>query len=195
VNQETVHIVSGLPRSGTSMMMRMLETGGLPVLIDEIREPDPDNPQGYYEFERVKQIETDQAWLPEGQGKVVKMIGALLEHLPPEYEYKVIWMQRDLHEMLASQRRMLVRRGEPTDSVSDEQMAAFFRRHVEQVKAWLASQSNIDTLYVSYNEILDRPADHARLINEFLGGSLSEVGMVAVVDHTLYRQRSQLEEE
>jgi hypothetical protein len=195
VNQETVHIVSGLPRSGTSMMMRMLETGGLPVLIDEIREPDPDNPQGYYEFERVKQIETDQAWLPDAQGKVVKMIGALLKHLPPEYEYKVIWMQRDLHEMLASQRRMLIRRGEPTDTVSDEQMAAFFRRHVKQVKDWLASQSNIDTLYVSYNEILGRPADHARLINEFLGGSLAEEDMVAVVDRALYRQRSQHQEE
>jgi hypothetical protein len=90
---------------------------------------------------------------------------------------------------------MLIRRGEPTDTVSDEQMAAYFERHVQQVKSWLASQPNIDTLYVSYNQILDRPVQHARLLNEFLGGSLSESSMAEVVDHTLYRQRSQPQED
>ncbi|HFD38992.1 MAG TPA: sulfotransferase family protein, partial [Anaerolineae bacterium] len=96
-----ITIVSGLPRSGTSMMMKMLEAGGLPVLTDQIRAADEDNPKGYYEFERVKQIEHDQEWLPDAQGKAVKMIAALLKHLPPDYEYKIVFMQRDMQEVLA----------------------------------------------------------------------------------------------
>jgi len=99
VTSEAITIVSGLPRSGTSMMMKMLEAGGLPVLTDEIRTADADNPRGYYEFERVKQIETDNAWLPEARGKAVKMIAALLKHLPPDYRYRVIFMQRKMEEL------------------------------------------------------------------------------------------------
>jgi len=189
VNPETVLIVSGLPRSGTSMMMKMLAAGGLPVLTDEIRSADIDNPQGYYEFERVKQIETDQAWLEEARGKVVKMIAALLKHLPPDYDYQVIFVQRRIEEILASQRQMLIRRGEPIDTISDERMAALFQKHVERVQAWLAEQPNFDVLYVHYNSILEEPLPHARRINEFLGAALDVERMAAVVDPTLYRQR------
>jgi len=189
VNPETVLIVSGLPRSGTSMMMKMLAAGGLPVLTDEIRTADVDNPQGYYEFERVKQIETDQAWLEGARGKVVKMIAALLKHLPPDYDYQVIFVQRQMAEILASQRQMLIRRGEPTDAISDERMAALFQKHVERVQAWLAEQPNFDVLYVHYNRILEEPLPHARRINEFLGGGLDVERMAAVVEPTLYRQR------
>ena len=113
MERNPITIVSGLPRSGTSMMMGMLEAGGMAVLTDHVRTADEDNPRGYYEFERVKQIEHDQAWLPEAHGKVVKMIAALLKHLPPGYRYKIIFLQRHLEEVLASQRRMLVRRGSP----------------------------------------------------------------------------------
>jgi len=119
MDRDTILIVSGLPRSGTSMMMKMLEAGGMAVLTDNIRTADQDNPRGYYEFERVKQIEHDTAWLPEAQGKAVKMIAGLLKHLPADYVYKIIFMQRDMDEVLASQRQMLVRRGKPTDCASD----------------------------------------------------------------------------
>lgn len=188
--ESTITIVSGLPRSGTSMMMKMLEAGGLPVLTDRIRTADEDNPQGYYEFERVKQIETDRSWLPEAQGKVVKMIAALLKHLPAGYNYKVIFMQRDIGEVLASQRQMLIRRGQATDTVPDDKMAELFGKHVQQVKAWLAEQPNIAVLYVSYGDTLANPLDQARRINQFLGGMLDEEAMAGAVDPSLYRQRA-----
>jgi hypothetical protein len=189
MNQEPITIVSGLPRSGTSMMMKMLEAGGMPVLTDDIRTADEDNPQGYYEFERVKQIETDQAWLSEAQGKVVKMIAALLKHLPPDYAYRVVFMQRHIEEVLASQRRMLIRRGEATDTIPDERMASLFHRHVAQVKAWLGGQPNVSVMYVHYSDVLADPLQEAERLNRFLGGALDVQRMAAAVDPSLYRQR------
>lgn len=187
--QEPITIVSGLPRSGTSMMMRMLEAGGLPPLTDHIRTPDEDNPKGYYEFERVKQIEEDQEWLEDARGKAVKMIAALLKHLPAEYAYQIIFIRRSIQEILASQREMLARRGEPTDTVSDERLAGLFAKHVQQVEAWLAKQENMKVFYVDYGDILSDPAGQAERVNEFLGGKLGAAQMAEVVDPSLYRQR------
>jgi hypothetical protein len=191
MNNETITIVSGLPRSGTSMMMKMLAGGGLEPLTDNIRTADEDNPKGYFEFERVKQIENDKAWLEDARGRVVKLISALLKHLPPSYNYKVIFMRRAMPEILASQRQMLVRRGEPADSVPDDKMAAMFDKHVAQVESWLAGQPNIETMYVSYNDVMNDARPHAEAINKFLGGVLKIDPMVAVVDAALYRQRRQ----
>jgi argonaute-like protein implicated in RNA metabolism and viral defense len=185
-----VTIVSGLPRSGTSMMMKMLEAGGIPPLTDELRSADKDNPKGYYEFERVKKLdEGDTAWLEEAQGRAVKVISALLKHLPPDYQYKVIFMERKIEEILASQKQMLVRRGEAPDSVSDEKMKDLFGKHLEQVQAWLDEQPNIDVAHFSYNEILESPREQAERINQLLGNILDVEKMVAVVDEALYRQR------
>jgi hypothetical protein len=189
VDQGRITIVSGLPRSGTSMMMAMLEAGGMAVLTDHVRTADEDNPRGYYEFERVRQIEHDQAWLPEARGKVVKMIAALLKHLPPGYRYKVVFMQRHIEEVLASQRRMLVRRGEPADAVADERMADLFGRHLDRIEAWLAQQPNMDILYVDHSAILADPAGQAERVKRFLGGDLDLEAMASVVDPSLYRQR------
>jgi hypothetical protein len=189
MTNDTITIVSGLPRSGTSMMMKMLAAGGLEPLTDNIRAADEDNPKGYFEFERVKQIENDKAWLEDARNRVVKLISALLKHLPPSYRYKVIFMKRAMPEILASQRQMLIRRGEPTDKVPDDKMAAMFSKHVAQIEAWFADQPNIDVLYVNYNEILKDPRPHADRINTFLGGSLSVQEMISVVDRALYRQQ------
>ena len=189
MNQEQIAVVSGLPRSGTSMLMKMLEAGGMKVLTDNIREADKDNPKGYYEFEKVKQIEKDKSWLEDAEGKVVKMISQLLKHLPPSYTYKVVFMRRKMEEILASQRKMLVRRGEATDRISDEQLAALFRKHLKRVETWLDEQSNFEVLYVSYNEILANPIDQATKISQFFDGALDVEPMVDVVDPTLYRQR------
>lgn len=182
-------IVSGLPRSGTSMMMRMLQEGGMPVLTDSIRTADEDNPKGYFEFERVKQIEHDKAWLEDARGKAVKMIAALLKHLPPAYEYKVIFMKRELDEVLASQRQMLIRRGEAADGVSDEKMAELFRRHLTGVEGWLAEQPGFDVLYVQHGEVLAQPLMEAERVSAFLGGGLDAERMAQVVDPALHRQR------
>jgi len=188
-HREIITIVSGLPRSGTSMMMMMLEAGGLPVLTDNIRAADEDNPKGYYEFERVKQVEHDQAWLEQAQGKAVKMVSALLKHLPRSYTYKVIFMRRVMGEVLTSQRQMLIRRGKPADTVSDERMADLSRQHLKKVEAWLDEQPNIEILYASYNEVLKNPAEQAKKVNQFLGDALDVESMVGVVDRSLYHQR------
>jgi hypothetical protein len=189
MNDQSITIVSGLPRSGTSMMMKMLAAGGLEPLTDNIRAADDDNPIGYFEFERVKQIEHDKAWLEDARGRAVKLISALLKHLPPTHNYKVIFMRRAMAEILASQRQMLIRRGEPGDAVPDDKMAALFDKHVAQVESWLAAQPNIETIYVSYNEVMKDARPHAERINGFLGGSLKVEAMIQVADQTLYRQK------
>jgi hypothetical protein len=190
MDKDVITIVSGLPRSGTSMMMKMLEAGGMGLLTDRVRTADEDNPKGYYEFERVKQIETDQAWLPEAQGRAVKMVSALLRHLPAEYRYRIIFMQRQMDEILASQQQMLIRRGEATDLVSDEKMAEMFRRHLQQVQDWLAQQPNIDVLYIHYSDVLADPSAASERIARLFGGSLDAEAMARVVDPSLYRQRA-----
>jgi hypothetical protein len=185
-----VTVVSGLPRSGTSMMMKMLAAGGLTVLTDNLRTADDDNPQGYYEFERVKKLpDGDTSWVEEGQGKVVKVISALLEHLPPEYSYRVLFMQRKVEEILASQKQMLLRSGKPEGEVSDEQLAEMFEKHLARVNSWLVEQPNFSVIYLDYGEILADPDKCAKRVNQFLDNSLNPESMVRVVDPKLYRQR------
>ena len=189
-DQSVITIVSGLPRSGTSLMMSMLDAGGMPLLVDHQRQADEDNPKGYFEYEKVKKLKADRSWLPAAQGKAIKVISALLSELPPEYRYKIIFMRRDMHEILASQRKMLVRRGERDDGVGDEAMASIFTRHLQQAEHWLAQQQNMTVLYVDYARLVRSPAELARAVNAFLGGRLNEQKMLAVVDPALHRQRA-----
>jgi LPS sulfotransferase NodH len=187
-----ITVVSGLPRSGTSLMMKMLEAGGLPVMQDGIREADRDNPKGYYEFERVKQMDKgDTAWMVEAQGKVVKIISALLKHMPPEYEYRVIFMRRHMKEVLASQRKMLVHRGEDAEKMDDEKMGELFEKHMAQVFAWLGQQPNVRYIQIHYNDLLADPVAYARQVDEFLDGRLDEQKMIEMVDPKLYRNRKE----
>jgi hypothetical protein len=185
---EFLTIVSGLPRSGTSMMMRMLEMGGLPVLTDHVRTPDDDNPNGYYEFEAVKQTKEDSAWLEGSEGKAVKMVYRLLYDLPADRTYKVLFMRRKLEEVLASQKVMLERHG-IADGVKEDQMAALFRAEIDAFYKWVAGQSHIDLIDVDYNRMQQNPKAEAARVNGFLGGALNEDAMVAVVDQSLYRNR------
>ncbi len=188
---QPVIVVSGLPRSGTSMMMKALEAGGVPMLSDNLRQADVDNPKGYYEFERVKKLpQGDTAWLAEAQGKGVKVISALLEYLPPDYTYRILFMQRALPEILASQKKMLERRGQDPNKVSDEEMSRLFTQHVNKVQAWLATQPHIAVLDVDYNQMLAAPRPHLVMVDQFLGSSLDVDRMVAVVDQDLYRNRA-----
>jgi len=189
---QIVTIVSGLPRSGTSMMMKVLEAGGLPPLTDNIRTADEDNPKGYYEFERVKQLpKGDVAWLPDAQGKVVKVIAALLPSLPGGYDYRVIFMQRAMPEVLASQRQMLIRRGEDPDKIPDEAMAKLFEKHLRQVDDWIKQQPNVERLDVNYNDMLKKPQPFIDQIDAFLGNQLDRAKMATVVDPSLHRQRKE----
>ena len=187
--KKPIIIVSGLPRSGTSMMMKMLEAGGLEPLVDNIRTADEDNPKGYYEFEQVKKIKEDQSWLKEAEGKVVKVISMLLLEMPDDYNYKVVFMRRNMGEILASQKKMLIRRGEPTDKVSDEKLTQLYESHLQQVQSWVDSHSNADVLYTHYSEVLQDPRQAASQINHFLGDSLNVEKMAGMVDEGLYRNR------
>lgn len=188
--KQPIVIVSGLPRSGTSMMMKMLAEGGLQILTDAIRAADDDNPNGYFEFERVKQMTSgDRAWLDDAGGKVVKVISALLEHLPGGYTYKIIFMEREIQEVLASQKKMLDHRGE-RNKVNDEEMAAQYRAHLAAVKPWLARQPNMEVLYVGYNSMMSDPEPHCRRIFEFLGLPMNFEKMLAVPNERLYRNRA-----
>jgi len=182
-------VVSGLPRSGTSMMMNMLQAGGVPVLTDNQREADEDNLRGYLEYEQVKQLDRDASWLAEAEGKAVKIISILLKNLPRDHEYRVIFMHRDIIEILASQRKMMERRGEKPDGVPDEAMAALYRKHLSEVQQWLDDQPNIETLHINYNETLKDPWPAVDRVNEFLGGGVDVDSMAKVVDPKLYRQR------
>lgn len=189
IKNNQIIIVSGLPRSGTSMLMRMLEAGGMEILTDEIRKADTDNPKGYYEFELVKKLETDKSWLPKAKGKVVKVISMLLQHLPSDNTYKVLFLKRNIQEVLASQKQMLIRRGEPIDKISDEELTGIYEKHLHQVIKWLSDQPSFDVLYVNYNDIMTGPRKYSKKIDQFIGGHSNVDNMANVVDTSLYRQR------
>jgi len=186
---KSITVVSGLPRSGTSMMMRMLEAGGMPILMDGIRIADQDNPRGYYEYERVKDIPHDNTWLNGAVGKAIKMASALLEYLPQTYDYNIILMRRRLEEMLASQEKMLLHRGKAANVISTERLAELSHKHLEQIRAWLTQQSNMCVIEANYNGILQEPEQQVRRICEFIAMPLDSKSMVEVIDPSLYRQR------
>jgi len=186
-----VVVVSGLPRSGTSMMMKMLEAGGIPVWQDGTRTADDQNPKGYYELERVKELDKglDKSWVREGRGRALKVISSLLEHLPATNQYQVLFMSRNLQEVLKSQSKMLSQRGEDGGSVSDAALQNFYETHLRKVKYLLTHQPRFSALDINYADVLADPETAARRIETFLGGSLDVAGMTGVVDDQLYRNR------
>ena len=191
--KQPIIVVSGLPRSGTSMMMKMLAEGGLSILTDELRRADSDNPNGYFEFETVKEMSAGNvAWLANAGGKVIKVISALLEYLPSNYSYKIIFLERDLQEILASQRKMLANRNEES-AVDDAEIAIQLQKHLSVVKPWLVRQPNMEVLYVNYNALLANPAPFCEKIVDFLGLSLDGTRMLTVPNKLLYRNRVGLE--
>jgi len=188
---QIITIVSGLPRSGTSLMMKMLEAGGMDVVTDNIRKADVDNPKGYFEFEKVKKIKKDASWLDDTKGKVFKMVSLLLFDLPLEQQYKIIFMKRDMDEMLASQKKMLQRLNNKPGTDDDNKMAEYFVKHLDKVENWLAQQESLDTLYISYNEIIRDPEKGAETVSRFLDSMFDAQKMAGAVDQSLYRNRSE----
>jgi len=189
-SSEAISVVSGLPRSGTSMMMKMLDAGGIPVLTDSKRSPDASNPQGYYELERVKRLRYgDQEWLEAARGKAVKVISALLEYLPPVYQYKVLFMQRNIVEVLHSHKEMLARLHQEIEPISDEQLIRLFQSHVVTVEAWISWQPTMEICHISYNDLMSDPWIQLKKVQQFLGVPLNLQNMLRIVDVKLYRQR------
>jgi hypothetical protein len=200
----TITVVSGMPRSGTSMMMQMLEAAGFPIATDGQRFADVDNPKGYYELEVVKRLPKDTSFLKSVVGQVVKVVAPLLRCLPPVYDYRVIFMERDLDEVLASQREMLDRNaGGDVRRVDDEALARAFTRQLREVVLWLAEQENIRTCFVSHRLAVASPIEVSESVSEFLertgafapplgtsnAKELAPTRMAGVVDASLYRLR------
>jgi predicted ATPase len=187
--KQKVVIVSGLPRSGTSMMMKMLAQGGMPIVQDGEREADEDNPNGYFEIELSKKLKDGNInWIYEAQGKAVKVISYLLEFLPSDLTYDIIFMEREIHEVLASQKKMLQRRNEAS-VISDEEMESQFRSHLKAVKYWAARQPNMRVQYIHYTQTVTEPADVANQVAEFLNKPLDTNAMQSVPSENLYRNR------
>ena len=184
-------VVSGLPRSGTSMLMKMLTAGGLQAMVDYVREADSDNPRGYFEFERVKDLtgETDKSWIREARGKCIKVISHLLRDLPDENFYLIIMAERDLGEVIASQNIMLRKRGE-ANSADDEKVVELYKKHLISAKILANVRPNMKMLEVRYSEALDDPRSCAERINKFLGGGLDIDKMKKAVEQQLYRNRT-----
>lgn len=183
-----IYVVSGLPRSGTSMMMKMLEAGGLEPVTDGLREADSDNPRGYYELEAVKRTKQDPSWVERARGKVVKVISQLLTDLPANERYKVVFMRRNLDEVLASQQKMLENRKE-IDKSSDQEMKSTFASHIDEVESWMRSAPQVETLFVSYNRMQSEPERQIQRLAAFLDCELDIDAMRATIDPDLYRQR------
>ncbi len=188
---EPIVVVSGLPRSGTSMMMSMLEAGGVPILSDGEREADIDNPKGYYELERIKHLEqeTDKSYLREGRGKALKAISFLIKDLPDENDYRVIFMRRDLDEVLKSQEKMIARLEQGDTTAADEAMKEAYRNDIVRTRLYCKNHANFELIEVPYKRAVEDPAEVARTVNAFLGGRLDEAAMRAAVDASLYRNR------
>lgn len=172
------------------MLMRMLEAGGIAPVTDGIRAADDDNPRGYYEIEAAKLLPQDTAWLKAAPGKAVKVVSALLERLPSSYQYRIVFLERDLGEVLASQRRMLERRGEPTDRIPEDSMATLFRKHVASVLARAGERAEMQLMVLAHADALASPEQAAARLDSFLGGGLDQSAMAAAVDRSLWRQRS-----
>jgi hypothetical protein len=185
-----ITIVSGLPRSGTSLMMQMLAAGGMPILSDGERRADVDNPKGYLEWERIKQLPKEPACIAEAEGKAVKVISQLLLSLPPQHEYRIIFMQRPLAEVLASQEQMLHRRGTSGAGVDSAVITKAFQNHLFEVNAWLNGKPNVKVKRVQYHEVLREPKPVAESLAQFLEVTLNLEAMTQQVDATLYRNRA-----
>ena len=185
---KSIVIVSGLPRSGTSMMMQMLEAGGVQAVTDGQRVSDDDNPRGYYELEKVKGIKEDSSWLEEG--KAYKIVSALLFYLPPEKSFSVVFMRRDLREILSSQKAMIERRGSTGAEISDEQLMEKFATHLASVEKWLLGRKNVRFQYIEYGDVVRDPLRQAKLVRRFLGFELDVGSMARAVDHSLHRHHS-----
>ncbi len=184
-----ITIVSGLPRSGTSLMMQMLDAGGLPVLSDGERKADTDNPRGYLEWERIKQLPKDPSLMAEAEGKVVKVISQLILSLPAGHEYRIVFMQRPLPEVLKSQEEMLRRRGNADSNAETSAIEEAFQRHLIEVNKWLAGKANVQVWRVHYHRVLREPKAVAEEVAAFLRVPLDIEAMVRQVDGSLYRNR------
>lgn len=185
----TITIVSGMPRSGTSMMMQMLAAGGLEILTDNVRQNDENNPKGYLEYQKVKNLASDNSWIHEGQNKVVKVIAQLLQYLPANYQYKVIFMEREMEEIIQSQQIMLGKKSEVEKKIYPAALAETFKKQLEKTRSWLKAHPQFEVLYVQYTDVINNSEEVAENLTLFLDSDLDAKKMAKAVDQSLYRNK------
>jgi hypothetical protein len=185
-----ITVVSGIPRSGTSLMMQMMAAGGMPLLTDGQRTADENNPRGYFELESVKTLARNQEVLAQAEGKVVKVISSLLPSLPKEFEYRIIFMCRPLEEVVSSQNRMLERLGKEVPATPTASVVAAFQEHLRKIRTWLSQQPNIGVLYVDYPAVVQAPEEQVAKICSFLRGELDGAAMIRQIERSLHREKS-----
>ena len=185
-----ITVVSGIPRSGTSLMMQMMAAGGMPVLTDGQRSADANNPRGYFELESVKSLSRNQDVIAQAEDKVVKVISSLLPSLPKQFDYRVIFMCRPLEEVISSQNRMLERLGKEVPPTPTASVIAAFEEHLKKIRSWLSQQSNLAVLYVDYPAVLEAPEEQTRRICSFLERDLDTAAMIRQIEHSLHREKS-----
>ena len=185
-------VVSGLPRSGTSMAMKMLAAGGVPLVTDGQRTADEDNPKGYFEDERIKDLAgmDDKTWIKAARGRAIKVISHLLKDLPPDNNYQVLFIRREMDEILASQGKMLERRGE-SSATDDERMSDLFEADLWRARYLLKRAPHFEWLELHYGDFHSDPAGQAEKIRRFLGRELETDRMAEVVDSALWRNRAE----
>lgn len=179
-------VVTGLPRSGTSMVMQMLRAAGVPPFTDGERSADADNPRGYLEAERVKRLAYDASWLPEADGHALKVVAPLLPHLPSGPTYRAVLIERDLEEVLRSQEAMLERAGQT--AAARASLEAAYGRYLEAAHAWL--ERHASTLVLTYRAVVTAPLEAARALHAHLGLEVDPAATAAAVDPSLHRQRA-----
>ncbi|GLB48592.1 alkaline phosphatase family protein [Neptunitalea lumnitzerae] len=179
-------VVSGLPRSGTSMMMQVLSNGGLTPMTDDLRKADTSNPKGYFEYKPVMNLHNDNSWLGEAQNKVVKIVAPLLKFINRKYRYKVIFMNRDIHEVVQSQQKMI---GKDPGTLPVKLLNAFTKQ-LNDIAFWKNNEPGVELLYVNYTDMLKNPDKEIENICKFIGSDLDKKAMKNSIDTSLYRNRS-----
>jgi hypothetical protein len=186
---DMIYVVSGLPRSGTSLMMQILLAAGIPAFTDARRQADLHNPAGYFEHETVKNVIHDSAWLAEAQGKAVKIIADFLHLLPPDFRYQIIFMRRDLDEVIDSQNKMLRLSGNNTELLNRQQLRDMLRHTLARAHNWAGGRQNIRIYYQDYAALIANPDDYLPQIARFIGGAPNQAAMLSAVKSDLYRTR------
>lgn len=182
-------IVSGLPRSGTSLMMQILQAAGIPLLTDNSRPADKNNPKGYFEFEPVKRIERDASWFAQAKGKAVKVISHLLMYLPPDFNYFVLFMNRDLDEIIASQNKMLFNLNKSLGRLPYDRLREKYAVHLNQIHHWLALQPNILFEDIYFPGLIRNPKNELTKVWCALKPDVPIERVLPVIQPDLYRTK------
>ena len=172
------------------MAMQMIVAGGIAPVTDDLRTPDADNPRGYFEFDRVKNLRNDKSWVDEARGRVVKVIHMLVPELPDDRPYRVVFLERDLREVVKSQSTMLARNAKAGGALPPERLMAIYEQQLKQVRAWLDARSNFAVLAVRHADFIRDASGQAAAISAFLGGGLDVAAMTAAVDPSLHRNKA-----